>query len=123
MACALLRRRMSVADLEDSAIFDPAIKTITERTRIIVDENLKSSRAPAGVSLTTKNHGKLSRTTEKFPWSPDDPPGEAALQEKLDACFAAGVAPLTAEKKSLLIERVRDIENVPDMSRFFSDIQ
>ena len=122
IACALLRRRMSVADLEDDAIHDPAIKAITERVRIVVDESLKSSRAPASVSMTTRQHGTLSRTTEKFPWSPDDPPGAAALQEKLDACFAAGVAPLTAEKTSLLIKRVQEIENVPDMSRFFADI-
>lgn len=122
IACALLRRRMSVADLEDGAIHDPAIKPIVERTRVVVDDSLKSSRAPASVSIATRQHGTLSRTTEKFPWSPEDPPTAAALQEKLDACFTAGVKPLTAEKKSLLIERVRDIETVPDMSRFFAGI-
>ncbi len=122
IACALLRRRMSVADLEDDAIHDPAIKAIVERTRVVVDDSLKSSRAPASVSIATRQHGTLSRTTEKFPWSPEDPPTAAALQEKLDACFTAGVKPLTAEKKSLLIERVREIENVPDMSRFFAGI-
>ncbi|MEO7727012.1 MAG: MmgE/PrpD family protein [Burkholderiales bacterium] len=122
IACALLRRRMSVADLEDSAILDPAVKPITERIRVTVDDALKSSRAPASVAIATRNHGTLKRTTEKFPWSPDDPPAPAALQEKLDACFAAGVAPLTAEKKSLLIKRVREIETVPDMSQFFTGI-
>ena len=122
MACALLRRRMSVADLEDSAIFDPAIKAITERTRVVIDESLKSSRAPASVSLTTQTHGTLTRTTEKFPWSPEDPPSDTALQDKLDACFAAGVAPLAAEKKSLLMKRVQEIESVTDMSEFFAGV-
>ena len=122
IACALLRRRMSVADLEDAAILDPAIKPITERVRIVVDDTLKSSRAPASVKIMTRQHGTLARTTEKFPWSPDDPPAASALQEKLDACFAAGVAPLDAAKKARLIERVRDIESVPDMSKFFAGV-
>ena len=122
IACALLRRRMSVADLDDAAIHDPAIKPITERVRIVVDDTLKSSRAPASVKIMTRQHGTLARTTEKFPWSPDDPPAAPALQEKLDACFAAGVAPLDAAKKARLIERVRDIEHVPDMSKFFAGI-
>jgi 2-methylcitrate dehydratase PrpD len=122
IACALLRRRMSVADLEDKAILDPAIKPIAETIRIVVDETLKSSRAPASVKIVTRQHGTLARTTEKFPWSPEDPPAPAALQEKLDACFAAGVAPLDAAKKARLIDRVRNIENVPDMSKFFSNI-
>jgi hypothetical protein len=74
------------------------------------------------VKITTRQHGTLARTTEKFPWSPDDPPSAAALQEKADACFAAGVAPLNAERKARLIEQVRNIENVPDMSRFFAGI-
>ena len=122
MACALARRRMSVADLEDSAILDPAIREITQRVRIVVDETNKSSRAPATVSMTTRKHGTLTRTTEKFPWSPQDPPAAAALQEKLDACFAAGVAPLTPERKARLIARVEAIEGVADMSGFFTGI-
>jgi 2-methylcitrate dehydratase PrpD len=122
MACALARRRMSVADLEDGAIFDPAIRDIAQRVRIVVDDANKSSRNPATVTMTTRQHGTVSRTTEKFPWSPQDPPGAADLNEKLDACFAAGVKPLTAERKAKLIERVQAIEDVTDMREFFSGI-
>jgi len=70
----------------------------------------------------TRNHGTLARTTEKFPWSPDDPPSAVALQEKNDACFAAGVAPLDAQRKAKLVERVQKIEHVTDMSMFFDGI-
>jgi 2-methylcitrate dehydratase PrpD len=122
MACVLARRRMSVADLEEAAIFDPAIKAITERVRITIDETNKSSRAPSTVKLTTRQHGTLTRTTDKFPWSPQDPPSATALQEKLDACFAAGTAPLDAKRRALLIGRVRDIESIADMSEFFAGI-
>ncbi len=74
------------------------------------------------MKIVTRQHGTLARTTEKFPWSPDDPPSAAALQEKNDACFAEGVAPLNAERKARLIAQVRDIENVSDMSKFFAGI-
>ena len=46
----------------------------------------------------------------------------AALQEKLDACFAAGVKPLSKERSRLLMERVQNIEAVSDMSAFFAGI-
>ena len=122
MACALARRRMSVADLEESAILDPAIRDIAQRVRIVIDESNKSSRNPATVTMTTHQHGTITRTTEKFPWSPQDPPAETALMEKLDACFAAGANPLTAESKARLIKRVQEIEGVPDMNQFFTGI-
>ena len=122
VACALARRRMSVADLEDSAILDPAIRDIAQRVRIVIDDSNQSSRNPATVTMTTREHGTIARTTEKFPWSPQDPPSAAALQEKLDACFAAGIAPLAAGSKARLIDRVQDLESVPDMSQFFTGI-
>ena len=122
VACALARRRMSVADLEDSAILDPGIKDIAQRVRIVIDDANKSSRNPATVTMTTREHGTITRTTEKFPWSPQDPPSAAALSEKLDACFASGVKPLTTERKARLIQRVQDIEGVSDMSEFFAGI-
>ena len=122
VACALLRRRMSVADIQEDAIFDPAIRPIAERVRLVVDESWTSNRAPAAVTLTTRQHGTLSRTTEKFPWSPEDPPTEAALQEKLEACFSEGVHPLNAAQRAQLVQRVNEIENVQDMGRFFDGI-
>jgi len=122
VACALLRRRMSVADIQEGTIFDPAIRPIAERIRVVVEESWTSNRAPASVTMTTRQHGTLSRTTEKFPWSPEDPPTEAALQEKLEACFSEGVNPLTAERRQRLVQRVNDIESVNDMSGFFEGV-
>lgn len=122
VACALLRRRMSVADIQEGAIFDPAIRPIAERIRVVVDDGWTSNRAPAAVTMTTRRHGTLSRTTEKFPWSPEDPPTDAALQEKLEACFSAGVRPLTAERRQRLVQRVNDLESVDDMSGFFEGV-
>ncbi len=122
VACALLRRRMSVADIQEGAIFDPAIRPIAERIRVVVEDSWTSNRAPASVTMTTRQHGTISRTTETFPWSPEDPPTEAALQEKLDACFSEGVNPLTAVRRQRLVQRVNDIERVNDMSGFFEGV-
>ena len=74
------------------------------------------------MTLTRRQHGTLTRTTEKFPWSPEDPPTEAALQEKLEACFSEGVHPLNAAQRAQLVQRVHEIENVQDMGRFFDGI-
>lgn len=122
VACALLRRQMTVADIQEGAIFDPAIRPIADRIRVVVEDGWTSNRAPASVTMTTRQHGTISRTTEKFPWSPEDPPTDAALQEKLAACFSEGVNPLTAERRARLVDRVNDIESVQDMSEFFEGV-
>jgi 2-methylcitrate dehydratase PrpD len=122
VACALLRRRMTVADIQEGAIFDPAIRPIAERIHVVVEDSWTSNRAPASVTMMTRQHGMLSRITEKFPWSPEDPPTHMALREKLDACFREGVNPLTRERVERLVERVSEIESVQDMSQFFEGI-
>jgi 2-methylcitrate dehydratase PrpD len=122
VASALLRRRLGIGDIQDAAVLDPAIRPLTERVKIVVDENSTATRAPATVNIATRHRGVLSRTTGKFPWSPEDPPDEAALRAKFRQCFSSGAAPLDDTGTGKLIERIEGIEQVDDMSRFFEGI-
>jgi len=122
IASALLRRRLGIAEIQDDAIFDPRIKELTSRIDVVVDEAGKGSRAPATVTLSTRNHGTLKRTGSKFPWGPEDPPSTEALHAKFDECMASGAKPLPSERRKLLRERVEGIEQISDMSQFFDGI-
>jgi len=113
---------MSVADIQEGAIFHLSIRPIAERIRVIVEEAWTSNRAPASVTMMTRQYGTVSRNTEKFPWSPEGPPTDTASEEKLEACFGEGIKPLTAERRTRLLKRVHEIESVQDMSRFFEGI-
>lgn len=121
LASALMRRRVAIDDIQEAAVLDPAIRDITRRIDVVVDENNKSSRAPATVSMQTR-HGKLSRTMHEFPWSADAPPSDEELAGKVDACFGYGTDALAPAARKTLVARVRRIEEMDDMSGFFSDV-
>lgn len=122
VACAILRRRLVIADIQDDAVLDPAIRALTRRIRVIVDETNKGSRVPAEVAIATRRHGTIRRRAEKFPWGHEDLPPEEALNEKFRDCMRYAAKPLTPSQMDLLVGRVREIENIPDMAEFFSSI-
>lgn len=122
IAAALLRRRVSVEDIQDAAVLDPKIKEIARRIAIVVDETSKATRAPATVAMETRKHGRIACTVDHFPWSEASPATEVDLDAKVDACLAYGPKPLAASRRKLLIDRVRNIESVQDMSSFFAGI-
>lgn len=121
LASALLRRRVAIDDIQEAAVLDPAIRAITERIAVVVDEDNKSARAPATVSMQTR-HGRLSRTVHEFPWSAEAPPSGEELAAKIDACFGYGGDALAPAARKTLIERVRRIEDIDDMSAFFAGV-
>jgi 2-methylcitrate dehydratase PrpD len=122
IASALLRRRVSIEDIQDAAVLDPAIREITRRITIVVDESNRSGRAPSTVTMETRKHGRVTHTAELFPWGTEAPPTAEEFRGKLDACFGYGAEPLEAARRDRLIERVQSIEAVEDMSKFFDGI-
>src|SRR4051812_13530548 len=53
VACAILRRRLSVADIQDSAVLEPNIGNLARSIKVIVDEQRGNSRG-ATVRITSK---------------------------------------------------------------------
>ena len=47
---------------------------------------------------------------------------DAEIQQKFDECFRRGVQPLDDARIATLTTRVRDVENIADMSSFFDAI-
>ncbi len=121
VACAILRRRLSVADIQDAAVLDPVIGELARSVKLIVDGKRGNSRG-ATVRIASRRQGLLERHVENIPGSPEAPLTETDMQDKFRECAQAGVAPLGKERGDLLLARIGNIEDVRDMAKFFDGI-
>jgi 2-methylcitrate dehydratase PrpD len=119
VACALVRRRLGLAEIQEAAARDPAIAAHIGKVSLRVDAAQTGSRGPVVVRMQTKNRGELTCRVEDVPGTPGTPLSEAEIDEKFRECFALGVRPLDEGKCAQLMERVRRVEEMPDMAHFF----
>jgi 2-methylcitrate dehydratase PrpD len=122
IACALVRRRLGLAEIEASSARDPAIAAHIGKVSVRVDPALTTERGPIVMRMRTKAHGDLSCRVEHVPGSAEAPLSDAEVTEKLQDCFGRGVRPLTQNQIEILTARVRDLERIPDLAQFFDDI-
>ena len=121
VACAILLRRLTVADIQDDVILGAEIGSLAHSVKVIVDDARGNSRG-ATVRIKSRRHGLLEHHAEHIPGSPGAPLSAADLQNKFRECSASGVSPLGAERGELLYARVNDIESVADMAHCFDGI-
>jgi 2-methylcitrate dehydratase PrpD len=122
VACALVRRRLGLAEIQADAARDPAINAHVHKVSLKIDPALTSSRGPVTIRLRTKKHGELVCRVEHLPGSAEAPMSEAEVRDKFDECLRLGVRPLSAGAIETLHARVRGLEQLPDMSKFFDGI-
>ncbi len=91
IACAILRRRLSVADIQDAAVLEPAIGELARSVKVMVDETRGNSRG-ATVRIMSRRHGMLEQHVEHIPGSPESPLTAADRQNKFRECAIEGVA-------------------------------
>lgn len=123
IACALLRRRLAIADIQDDAVRDPAVGRLAAKVRAVADETNKGKFAPATVTVVTRRHGTIRREAPHVPGTLEFPLGESELHAKVLDCLAAGPRPLVGADAERLIARLRAIEDVGDMGDFFAGMK
>ena len=121
VACAILLRRLTVADIQDDVVLGTEIGSLAHSVKVIVDDARGNSRG-ATVRIKSRRHGLLEHHAEHIPGSPGAPLSAADLQNKFRECSASGVSPLGAERGELLYARVNDIESIADMAHCFDGI-
>ncbi len=121
VACAILRRRLSVADIQNAAVLDPVIGELARSVKVIVDDQRGNSRG-ATVRIASRRHGLLEKHVEHIPGSPESPLTAEDLQSKIRECALEGVSPLGTERGELLCARIDRVEDAADMAEFFSGI-
>lgn len=122
VASVLLRGHLSVEDIQPPAIFDPAVMPMIERIEMVVDRGANTKLSPVTVEIATKDGRKFREHVKYLPGTPETPLSADEIDAKFRDCVAQGIDPLEADRARLLVERVRDIEGLPDMRRFFDGI-
>lgn len=122
IACALVRRRLGLAEIQEQAARDPAIAAQIGKISVRVDPSLTGNRGPVVVRMRTRTHGAVSCRVEDVAGGPDAPIAESEIEGKFRECFRLGVRPLTDEQIARLAARVREVDQVADMSAFFDGI-
>lgn len=122
IACALVRRKLGLLEIQGPAARDPDIAAHIGKISVKVDPTLKTERGPIVISMRTRTHGDISCRVDHVPGSLEAPLTETEVQEKFQECFRLGVRPLTDTQLLELRQRIRDLEKFPDMSAFFAGI-
>lgn len=121
VACALMHRRLSVADIQDDAVLEPALGALSRSVRVIVDDKRGNSRG-ATVRITSRRHGLLEKHVEHIPGGSELPITPAEFDTKLRECAQSGIAPLGEARLNALAARVKAVHECADMAEFFADI-
>lgn len=120
VACALLRNRFELQDLEPSLVMDPAIARIAERITITIDPLNDGELVPAVVTLELVSGKILTQRIDTFPGMTGAGCNVAELKKKVSSCLRAGPVPLDSAQIDRVFERVSSIESNVNMTNFFS---
>jgi len=122
LGCALLRRRLAIADIGREAVLDPAVGALARKVKVVVDEANVGKFAPASLQVTTARHGRVRREAAHVPGTPEHPLGAAEHRAKVLDCLDGGAQPLADDAAARLIERIENLGSVGDMRRFFDGL-
>jgi len=122
IACALTRRRLGLAELDLAVIDDPGIRALADKVKVIVDPDNHGKRGPAVLRVHSRRHGTIERRVDHVPGSAQSPLTTAEIEAKSRDCFALGAHPLDAERTQRLIDRVADLESLPDVAALFEGV-
>lgn len=120
VACAILKRRLGVADIQAEAARDPATIALARKVEVVIDDARAGQLAPAEVEIETRSRGWLSRRITALPGSPASPLSEAELQDKVSECMRLGARPLSADAIQRLSARIARVEELGDMAKLFA---
>ena len=122
VACALVRRRLDLRDIEADAARDPVVGRHIDKVSVTVDPKLTGDRGPIRLRMQMADGRDLACEVAHVPGSVESPLTQREIDDKFSICFSRGVTPLTKEKIRRLSDRVRDIEDVADMAHFFDGV-
>lgn len=112
LACALVRRRLGLAEIQVDAARDRAILAEVPKVQITVDSNLTGDRGPIEISIDTAR-GTFERRLQYVPGSLEAPLSEQEVRAKLNECFSRGERPLGVGVAAGLIQCVQALETLP----------
>ena len=122
IACAIARRKLGIAEIQENVIFDPRINELANKVSVTVNDDWPGKFSPCELTLHTTDHGTLTRRVDHTPGTQENPLSLDDLKAKFHDCAASGVSPMSRDQADAIIDKVLALEDVPDMAEFFSDL-
>lgn len=122
VACALLRGRVGVAEIQPEVARDPAALALAHRVEVVIDDSRAGQLAPAEVEIQTASRGWLKQRVAVLPGSPERPLSDAELHDKVRECMALGPHALAAAQIERFTARIAAIEDLPDVALLFDNL-
>jgi 2-methylcitrate dehydratase PrpD len=119
IASAIMRRHLSLADLETEAAREPAVVAFARTVKVVIDETRQGPELDGTIRLTTRDGRSFARTIRDLPGSPEAPLSEADFTQKAVECLGSGVAPLSVSQAKALLGRIEEIDRADDVAAFF----
>ena len=114
-AAALAHGRVGVTTFTDTAVSDPATRTVLERTRLVVDPEIPDERGRtmwSKVTVRLDDGRTLTVGPREVPGHPERPVSIETLREKFTEC--AGTV-LSRERAAAVLSMVSELEACPDL--------
>lgn len=120
VAAALVRGRMTLAELEDAALSDPRILALADKVQYRVDPDSPFPKAYSGeVRIAFKEGKQVAAREQVNRGAPDRPLSEPDIVEKYRANAAISVSPAAAER---IEAAVLSLDDVRDLGAFAAAI-
>jgi 2-methylcitrate dehydratase PrpD len=114
LACALIRRRLGLAEIEAEAARDPTILHVVPRVALEIVPEWPSDRGPVELAVLLTDGRKLTARADHIPGSREAPLTDDAIAAKFAECHARGVKPLSPKGFAELTRRIAVLEALPD---------
>lgn len=122
VAAALVHGRFGLEQMTLRAIRDPAVRFVAQRISTAVDAELERQHGraigPSIVEVTCKDGRRLSCRVDFCKGHPKNPMNFDDCAQKFRSCAAFAAKPLAAEVVEAVIDQVRNLEDLADISRF-----
>jgi len=116
-AAALIRRRFALDDLEDSALNDPDILSLSDRIDYAVDDKTTFPKFYSGALIVTLRDGRVLEAREDVNrGAPERPLSETEIVAKFTASAERVFAPAQAARIAEIILEVDRLDNVTKLT-------
>jgi 2-methylcitrate dehydratase PrpD len=122
VASALLRRRLGIAEIQDAAVFDPAIEQFISKVAVTIEDSNTGKFAPAGVRIHTAGGKVLESRLDHVPGTPMNPLSDAQVAAKFRDCTAFGLKPLTTSAAESFAGMLGKLDESSDLGAALSGV-
>lgn len=122
VATALLTGEVTLASFEAAALRDPVVLALADRISFTVQDGLPPDAiASGGITIRTMG-GEVNRRFVTTPrGAPANPLTSSELTAKFRNCARRAAVPLGAAATEAIIQRIDELEDLPDMRRLLGD--